>query len=234
VVNTQTLAGHISTGAKMVSRLSSAGSRAYIRKDKLVALEIDASVRPEQDSVILIHGFSGGKGELIPTQQFLESLGFAVHRVTWSPVGLGFLGDVAYYADQLCTEISNLSSGNIHVVSHSMGGLVAAELELYEDLNISSFTAIASPWVAPNLVRLPWRPDIVKNTWAAGNKVTLPQNIKKWLCIGASEDTTVTHGFALLPGAKNIVLAGDHSTILDNRDMHASLEEHISWLNAKS
>jgi hypothetical protein len=78
------------------------------------------------------------------------------------------------------------------------------------------------------LVKLPWRPAIVRRTWHADNEVTPPLNPEKWLCVGALDDHTVDCQDALIEGAYNLIVNGDHGTVLTNPKLHEAVIEHIN------
>lgn len=77
--------------------------------------------------MILLHGVWMRALTLIPLAQQLKKAGFVVHRFDYSSL----LRGPAPSADRLAARMLGLAPGPVHLVGHSLGGLVALETVLH-------------------------------------------------------------------------------------------------------
>lgn len=82
---------------------------------------------PKARPVLLVHGFGGRKSSWSVIAKNLRARGLSVGAVTYSPFG----ASVEELADQLIVEVkrtlSQTGSEKLHLVGHSLGGLVIAQ-----------------------------------------------------------------------------------------------------------
>jgi len=130
------------------------------------------------DHVVLIHGLGGNRTDMWPIGWRLKRLGFTVHNWSYRSVG----NRIETHADRLSkllTELGNQNSGRIHLVAHSMGGIIArAAFAKNEFKNLGRVVMLAPPnlgshvatkltryigWLTPSLGQLSDCPDSFVN-----------------------------------------------------------------------
>lgn len=217
-------------GLKIAGRLAKASVDVYAKGHKRVAVNPDESIRTDQPAVVLLHGFSGGNGELLALEQSLVEGGYSVSRIFWSPVGLSWIAEISYWCHQLCELLHVLNKGaGVHLVGHSMGGLVCAEVELGDCDYLLSYTAIASPWVAPQFRTLPWTPKVVQNSFYSETPLTQPGDVSKWMTVSAGDDITVPRAQALVKETETLSIEGfDHTSVLHSSRLQLGV---LGWIN---
>ena len=120
--------------ATEAARMASIVARAPLR---LAASGVDP-VRPPLPSgqarasgsarpVLLVHGFCGTKSSLSPIARCLNAQGLTVAAITYKPFGTS----VERLADRLVIEVARIlsetDSDKVHLVGHSLGGVVIAQ-----------------------------------------------------------------------------------------------------------
>ncbi len=106
--------------------------------------QVPAGVRAGDDVVVLIHGFMASAGVFRPMRKALEEAGAKVASFSHAP-GEG----VARIAKQLLRLMAHLPPGaRVHLVGHSLGGLVARYYvqELHGARKVTQTISIASPF----------------------------------------------------------------------------------------
>lgn len=148
--------------------------------------------------VLLVHGFGGAKSSWSLVAQALRSQGMSVDAMTYAPVG----NSVEQLADKLVahvqTMLSRAGAEQVHLVGHSLGGVIIAQAISDPRLNGRVKTVITlgspfggSPWadVLPVL-------DMVRALRAGSPLLTrlastpLPDGVR-WLSVTASLDVVV-------------------------------------------
>jgi triacylglycerol lipase len=101
------------------------------------------SVPPSQETVVLIHGLFATAGVLRPLRHAVERRGHATTTLTYAP-GPG----VAELSSRLASLVSSLPSGaRLHLVGHSLGGLVCRHYaQLVGDVRVVQTISLASPF----------------------------------------------------------------------------------------
>lgn len=95
------------------------------------------------ESVILVHGLWMRGMVFFPYQYWLEREGFAVHRLSY-PSWSGSLED---NADRLASFVAATPGQRIHLVCHSLGGLVAVMmLGRRPDPRVRRLVLMGTPW----------------------------------------------------------------------------------------
>jgi triacylglycerol lipase len=81
---------------------------------------------PKAHPVLLVHGLGGTKSSWSVVAQTLSALGLTVETITYAPLGTS----VEQLADQLVAEVQRILSRTgaekVHLVGHSLGGVVIA------------------------------------------------------------------------------------------------------------
>lgn len=98
-----------------------------------------------QDTVILVHGFGGSPFAMTPLARKFRAAGYEV--VNWGYPSR--TGRLRAHAEKLAEELrarDASSAGNVHVVGHSMGAIIAREaLLLHLPQNIGRVVLMAPP-----------------------------------------------------------------------------------------
>lgn len=86
-----------------------------------------ARAAPSTRPVLLVHGFCGTKSSLAPIARCLSAHGLTVDAITYAP----FRTSVERLADRLVAAVdrilSETGSDKVHLVGHSLGGVVIAQ-----------------------------------------------------------------------------------------------------------
>jgi pimeloyl-ACP methyl ester carboxylesterase len=86
-----------------------------------------ARTAPATRPVLLVHGFGGTKSSWSLVAQILSARGLTVGAITYAPLGTS----VEQLADQLVAEVERMVSrtgaDKVHLVGHSLGGIVIAQ-----------------------------------------------------------------------------------------------------------
>jgi triacylglycerol lipase len=167
--------------------------------------------------VVLVHGFCGSKSSWSTVAHRLQTRGMSVHTFSYAPFGC----PVEQLADRLVAEVhrilSRTGAAKVHLVGHSLGGVLVAAAAAHNRLNGRVDTVITlgapfggSPWArllpfggiaqalrdgSPLLTRLAAAP--------------VPKGVR-WLAITAPLDFVV-------PGSRSVPAHGqaEHVTVTD-------------------
>ena len=98
---------------------------------------VQAHTAPTTRPVLLVHGLGGTKYSWSLLAQALSARGLTVEAVTYTPIGTS----VERLADRLVVEVdrmlSRTGSDKVHLVGHSLGGVVIAQAIAGGGLNLS-------------------------------------------------------------------------------------------------
>jgi triacylglycerol lipase len=112
-----------SVAAKVPLRLIGGGFDCVRGKEPQVKAQPAPATRP----VLLVHGFGGTKSSWSYLARSLRARGVIVDAITYAPFGTS----VEKVADELTTEVartlSQTGADKVHLVGHSLGGVVIAE-----------------------------------------------------------------------------------------------------------
>jgi pimeloyl-ACP methyl ester carboxylesterase len=172
-----------------------------------------APVRP----VLLVHGFGGAKSSWSLVAQALSARGVTVDAMSYAPVG----NSVEQLADKLVVEVEGMLSrtgaDKVHLVGHSLGGVIIARAILDSRLNGRVDTVITlgspfggSPWAGAlpfvEIVRALRRGSPLLRRLAA---TPLPDGVR-WLSVTAALDVVVPglRSVPFHPQVENITIDG--------------------------
>lgn len=183
-------------------------------------------MKPDNDIVVLIHGLGGSRVDMWPIAKRLRWLGYEVQN--WGYRTLG--NRVETHAERLGTALSALDcqmAGNrIHLVTHSMGGIIArAMLADFELHNLGRVVMLAPPhcgshmarkltpyigWLTPSLSQLSDSPDSFVNQ--------LPNPLKQkgieFGIVESTKDRVITSGGVYLEGYRDYARVEGHHGVL--------------------
>ncbi|HEX7427964.1 MAG TPA: alpha/beta fold hydrolase [Mycobacterium sp.] len=109
---------------------------------------VQAHTAPTTCPVLLVHGFGGTKSSWSLLAQALSARGLTVHAVTYTPIGTS----VEQLADRLVVEVNRMlsrtGSDKVHLVGHSLGGVVIAQAIAGGRLNglVDTVVTLGSPF----------------------------------------------------------------------------------------
>ena len=109
---------------------------------------VQAHTAPTTRPVLLVHGLGGTKSSWSLLAQALSARGLTVEAVTYTPIGTS----VEQLADRLVVEVhrmlSRTGSDKVHLVGHSLGGVVIAQAIAGGRLNglVDTVVTLASPF----------------------------------------------------------------------------------------
>jgi len=97
------------------------------RFDPAVGAPVHSNTAPTARPVLLVHGLGGTKSSWSFLARTLSARGLTVDAITYTPFGTS----VEQLADRLVVEVERLLSqtgaGKVHLVGHSLGGVVIAQ-----------------------------------------------------------------------------------------------------------
>jgi len=134
------------------------------------------------DSVVLIHGLWMHGIALMPQQRRLAGRGFAARRFSYPSMSRGLQQN----AEALSRFVSATGGDNIHLVGHSLGGLVAlGMLAQYPDPRVRRVVLMGSPCLGSHcaavLLRTPGLAALAGRTlkdWLALPRPPLPSQVE--------------------------------------------------------
>ena len=195
--------------------------------------ELNAAMPAGAESVILVHGLWMRGLVFAPYQYWLEREGFAVYRLTYP----SWSGHLEHNADRLGRFVANTPGQRIHLVCHSLGGLVAVMmLGRHPDLRVRRLVLMGTPWADCHCGRYlaehpglsPFLGRSMKD-WLARPRPPVPKSVEIGVIAGTRRwglgtiipglplpnDGVVAVAETLLPEAKDRILLGvSHSGML--------------------
>lgn len=178
----------------------------------------------QSETVILVHGLCGSRLDMWPLARRLGREGYRV--LNWGYLSL--LGRIEEYAQRLSSVLldAEASTERFHLVTHSMGGIIARKVLLEHDFQrLSRFVMLAPPnqgsfvarhlspylnWLAPTLHELSDSPESYVNR--LGNPL-LQRKVELGI-IEASKDRVIAPGKVLLEGYSDLARVDGHHGIL--------------------
>lgn|SRR3989338_149678 len=201
------------------------------------------------ETIILIHGLWMHGIVMLPQQRWLARRGFAVRRFSYPSMRQG----LQHNAMALSQFVAS-TGGNIHLVGHSLGGLVALSmLAQYRDPRVRKVVLMGSPCMGSHcasvLLRTPSLAAIAGRSlkeWLALPRPQLPEQVEIGVLSGSRSlglgriipglprpnDGVVSVMETLLPEARDfITLPVSHSEMLVSR---ACAEQVAAFLGSGS
>lgn len=191
----------------------------------------------KKEAVVLVHGLWMHGLVFLPHLRWLTGKGFAVHRFSYPSVGNGLRQN----AEALCRVIAAANSDRIHLVGHSLGGLVVLDmLARRHDPRLRRAVLMGSPCMgshaASAVAGLPWISAIIGRSlkdWLSLRRPDLPEEIEIGVLAGnfslgigrlvpglpQPNDGVVAVAETRWPGARDsIVLPVSHAGMLVSRE----------------
>jgi triacylglycerol lipase len=116
---------------------------------------VAAQTAPRARPVLLVHGFAGTKSCWLPLARALRARGVIVDALNYAPLGTSVEQLAELLADKVATLLAETGVDRIHLVGHSLGGVVIAQALATGRLTgqVDTVVTIAapfggSPWAA--------------------------------------------------------------------------------------
>ncbi|MBV8180615.1 MAG: alpha/beta fold hydrolase [Mycobacterium sp.] len=119
---------HLHEAALLMSAAATSPLRLVGGRFESVSMSPQSKARATSTTrpVLLVHGFGGAKSQWSLVAQALSARGLSVEAITYAPLGT----TVEQLADQLVVEVertlSRTAADKVHLVGHSLGGVVIA------------------------------------------------------------------------------------------------------------
>ena len=176
--------------------------------------------------VLLLHGVLMHAMEMLYLKRQLEKHGFSVYSLSYPSVTHSIEENV----QSLCKKITQLNCQELHVVAHSLGGIMTMHLlEKYPDLPIKRVVMLGTPingsYAAKRIARWKVVGRLLKNSMAqglAGDHTFIVSNKHEIGMIAGSIKSPI--GFGLLLG--KLPEAND-GTVLLSETKHPGLSQHL-------
>lgn len=185
------------------------------------------------ETVLLVHGLWMPSLALLPQQRRLEAWGFPVRRFGYPSWRRGLSKNL----EDLQRCVAELPGGRVHLVGHSLGGLlILSLLARTEGARIGRVVLMGSPCMgchcASTLMARPWLAPLVGPTlaqWLTGARPALPPAVDIGLIVGTrsigigrlipgmpspNDGIVAVHETALPEARDTVVLEINHSGML--------------------
>ena len=198
----------------------------------------------KQETVVLVHGLGGSRLDMWPISRKLKQTG--LNTINWGYSSIGRrIEEIADKMETQLSEINEQSAGSeFHLVTHSMGGIIARTVFARRSLkNLGRVVMLAPPhrgsdvarmltpylgWLAPSLEQLADTPGSFVNRLPN----SLRQNNIEFGIVEAKRDRVVPTGHTRLDGYQDISQVDGHHGVLTWYPQTIRLVE--SFLNSGS
>jgi triacylglycerol lipase len=189
-------------------------------------------------AALLLGGYGTDRRRLHPLRDALEARGVAAHVWPYRPVG-----SIAALAEVLAEACDGLPAERVHLVGHSLGGVVCASAALRRAHRVESVTTINTPWrgtwasytgTGAIVEALRWRSAELRSLRDELAEHHAEPHGPRWLLLSALGDLAVPASSALRVGARGsrlrrrTVPANGHSVSLFSPRLIAAVAEHVT------
>ena len=182
-------------------------------------------MQTQNDIVVLVHGLGGNRSDMWPISRRLKQLGFKVRNWGYRSVG----NRIETHANRLADDLADLDRqavGRIHLVTHSMGGIIARKMFAQNDFaNIGRVVMLAPPhqgshvarkltryigWLSPSLQQL----SDCEDSFVNGLPNSLGQKDIEFAIVEATKDRVIVQGGVHLDGYRDYARVEGHHGVL--------------------
>ena len=178
-----------------------------------------------RDVVVLVHGLGGNRLDMWPIGRRLKRLGFKVRNWGYRSVGNRIESHATRLAGDL-TDLDRQVAGRIHLVTHSMGGIISRTMFAQNDFaNIGRVVMLAPPhqgshvarkltryigWLSPSLQQLSDSADSFVN----GLPNSFEQKGIEFAIVESTKDRVIVQGGVHLDGYRDYArVEGQHGIL---------------------
>lgn len=191
-----------------------------------------------EDIVVLVHGFFASAGVFRPLKKRLERE-HATRVASFSHVPGATVSSIAFDLGNLVAKLPR--HARVHVVGHSLGGVVARYYvqELGGHARVAQTISLAAPFGgAPMATKVPLfvgRDLHPKSKVLARIRARAAEHGVPHVSIAGTDDRTVPHANALLPHGEQISLEGrGHNTLLFDEEVARIVTNRVKRFSSKS
>jgi len=178
------------------------------------------------DIVVLVHGLGGSRLDMWPLSRRLKRCGYTVRNWSYRSLGQRIETHAERLAQDLTAIDADISAGQIHLVTHSMGGIIARKMFANHSIdNLGRVVMLAPPHqgshIAGRLVRyIGWlTPSLNQLSDARDSFVNqLPNSFLasgiEFGIVEASKDRVIVQGGVLLDGYRDYARVEGHHGVL--------------------
>ena len=178
------------------------------------------------DIVVLVHGLAGSRLDMWPLGRRLKRRGYAVRNWTYRTIGQRIETHAERLAEDLLATAGDMPAGKIHLVTHSMGGIIARTMFANHEIDkLGRVLMLAPPhrgshaarkmapyfgWLTPSLKQLSDAEDSFVNQ--------LPNSFQsadiEFGIVEATKDRVIEQGAVLLDGYRDYARVKGHHGVL--------------------
>jgi len=180
----------------------------------------------QNDIVVLVHGLGGSRLDMWPLGRRLKRRGYKVRNWTYRSFRQRIETHADRLAEDLLATVAEMSAGKIHLVTHSMGGIIARTMFANHDIDkLGRVVMLAPPhrgshaarklapyvgWLTPSLNQLSDADDSYVNQ--------LPNSFQssdiEFGIVEATKDRVIVQGGVLLDGYRDYAQVKGHHGVL--------------------
>jgi triacylglycerol lipase len=190
------------------------------------------------EGALLVGGYGTDRRRLHPLRDALEARGVVTDVWAYRPVGT-----IADLADDLAARSDRSGADRVHLVGHSLGGIVCASAALRRRHRVATVTTINTPWrgtwasytgSGAIVEALRWGSDELRSLREALAEHHAEPVGPRWLLLSAVGDLAVPASSALRIGARGhrlrrrTVRANGHSVSLLSPRLVAAVTDHVT------
>ena len=179
----------------------------------------------KNDIVVLVHGLGGSRLDMWPLGRRLKRRGYNVRQWGYRSFGHRIETHAERLAEDLVAMDANISKGKIHLVTHSMGGIIARTMLANHSIkNLGRIVMLAPPHQGSHMARklvpyLGWLTPSLKQLSDAEDSFVnqLPNSLRPEVEFGiveATKDRVIAQGCVLLDGYRDYARVTGHHGVL--------------------
>ena len=198
-------------------------------------------MKHQNEIVVLVHGLGGSRIQMWPIARRLKRLGYEVRNWGYRSLGNRVETHAKRLGMELTTLDSQVSGSKIHLVTHSMGGIIARTMFAdFEFQNLGRVVMLAPPhrgshvarkltpyigWLTPSLSQLSDSLDSFVNQLPN----TLTQKGIEFGIVESTKDRVISQGGVHLEGYRDYAnVAGHHGVLTWYRDTIRLVEDFLA------
>lgn len=180
----------------------------------------------QKELVVLVHGLGGSRLDMWPIGKRLKTLGYQVRNWGYRSFGNRVETHAQLLGSEMAALDSQISDGQLHLVTHSMGGIIARKMFAdFKFQNLGRVVMLAPPhrgshiarkltpfmgWFTPSLKQLSDSRDSFVNQLPN----TLQRNDIEFAIVESTKDRVIAQGGVHLDGYRDYARVDGHHGVL--------------------